>query len=395
MLMSFALILLSGLLFSWTARKVHLPGLAGMIAAGLLIGPCLLNLLDADTLAISASLRKMALTIIILKAGLSLNLSDLKKAGLSAVFLTFVPATFEIAGYTLFGMLLFHLPWQQSALMGTVMSAVSPAVVVPGMTKMIDEKVGTDRGIPQMILAGASMDDIYVLVLFSCLMTLNTSSGFSALTLAGIPVSILTGIGAGLLFGAAVNLLFRKVKLSSMIRFITVLGISFFLMGAEDLLKPYFAFSGLLAVMAMGMTIKAKGSEKTAASLQKACSEAWKPAEIILFVLVGAAVQFQSVDNTGWMAVLLIFLCLLVRMLGTWTALLPSRIPFKEKLFIMGSYIPKATVQAAIGSLPAAAGISSGDLILSVAVLSILITAPLGAFWIEASQDRLVRDAEV
>lgn len=382
MLTSLGLIFLTGMALGWVCRKCRLPGLLGMMVAGILLGPCVLNLLDDSILNISADLRQIALIIILTRAGLSLNLNDLKKVGRPAVLLCFVPASFEMAGIILLAPPLLGISYGEAAIMGAVLAAVSPAVIVPKMLKLMEEKRGTEKSIPQMLLAGASVDDVFVIVMFTSFMGLEQGGSFSPLTLVQIPLSIITGIAVGLGIGLLLAFYFKKVHIRDSLKVVILLSLSCILVSQQDAIGEYVPFSGLLAVMSMGVAVQKK-REPAAVRLSVKYSKLWTAAEVLLFVLVGATVDLQYVSSAGFAAVILIFGALLFRMAGVTVCLLKTALNGKERLFCTVAYMPKATVQAAIGGLPLAAGLACGHLVLTVAVLAILITAPLGAFGID------------
>lgn len=395
MLLSISIILLAGLLSATIAEKFGLPRIIGMLGTGILISPYVFNLLDPKILDISSELRQIALIVILMKAGLSLNLSDLKKVGRPAIMMSFLPACFEIVGYVIFAPLLLGLDRIESAVMGAVLSAVSPAVVVPRMVKLIEEKCGTRKSIPQMILAGASCDDIFVIVLFSTFVTMAQGGTANFTDFLNIPVSIVSGVLLGSAVGFAVHLIFEKSfqnnhKIRNSTKIIILLGISFLLMSIETLVKPYFSLSGLLAVVAMACVVKLKSEKAVSARLSEKLGKLWIAAEIVLFVLVGAAVDVRYTLSAGGMAVLMIFVALIFRAVGVLLCLLGTELNAKERLFCVISYLPKATVQAAIGSVPLSLGLPCGKIVLSVAVLAILITAPLGAIGIDRSYQKLL-----
>lgn len=382
MLTSLALIFLTGLFLGWVCRKCHLPGLLGMMAAGILLGPCVLNLLDDSILNISSDLRQIALIIILTRAGLSLDIEGLKRAGRPAALLCFVPASFEMAGIVLLAPPLLGVSYLDAAVMGAVLAAVSPAVIVPKMLRLTEEKWGTKKSIPQMLLAGASVDDVFVIVFFTAFMGLEQGGEVSPLTLLQIPISIITGIAAGLGVGLLLAFYFKKVHIRDSLKVVILLSISFLLVSQQDTIGQWVPFSGLLAVMSMGVAVQKK-REPAAVRLSVKYSKLWTAAEVLLFVLVGATVDLQYVSAAGVAAVVLIFGALVFRMAGVLTCLLRTSLNRKERLFCTVAYMPKATVQAAIGGLPLAAGLACGHLVLTVAVLAILITAPLGAFGID------------
>lgn len=389
MLLSLSLVFLSGLAGAYIAQALRLPRIIGMLAAGIIVGPCCLGVLDEKILYISPDLRKLALVIILIKAGLSLNLEDLKRVGRPSLLLSFLPAAFEVAAVTFIAPLLFGISYTEAALLGSVLAAVSPAVVIPKMTELIDSRYGTGKSIPQMILAGASLDDIFVIVLFSTFLTASRSGTLNLSSFADIPVSVLSGIAAGIISGLILSRIMKSMKsLTLPHKVIMILALALLLTGAEDMIKPYFAFSGLLAVISSAAVIrvKDKDSAKEAASFTKL----WTGAEIILFVLIGAAVDINYTLRAGIPAILLLAFSLSVRSLGVILSLSGTALNRKERLFTVFSYLPKATVQAAIGGVPLAMGLSSGSLILSVAVLSIVVTAPLGALLMEVSYRKLL-----
>ena len=389
MLFSLTLIFLSGLIPGSIFNRLKLPQLLGMLLTGIILGPYVLNLLDPKILTISADLRQISLIIILTRAGLNLDINDLKKVGRPAVLMCFVPATLEILGMILFAPKFLGLNLLDSIILGTVIAAVSPAVVVPKMLKLMEENYGTDKSIPQLIMAGASVDDGYVIVLFTSFTGLASKGTFSFLDFAKIPTSILFGISGGFICGILAVYLFKKLHIRDSVKVIIILCISFMLVTFEHSLKGIIGFSGLLAIMSIGIAIQKKkpGLSKR---LSVKYSKLWIGAEIILFVLVGAAVNIKYALFSAIPSIILIFLVLIFRMIGVFICLLGTSLSFKERIFCMIAYCPKATVQAAIGSIPLAMGLSSGNTILTVAVLSILITAPLGAFAIDMTYKKLL-----
>lgn len=395
MLLSLAIIFLVGLSAAAVFEKIGLPRIIGMLGVGIIVSPYVLDLLDPSILGISSELRQIALIIILIKAGLSLNLSDLKKVGRPAVLMSFVPACCEIVGYVIFAPILLGVNRIEAAVMGAVLSAVSPAVVVPRMVRLIEEKYGTQKSIPQMILAGASCDDIFVIVLFSTFVTMAQGSSASAVDFLNIPISIVLGVVLGLLTGFAVYLIFEKFyqhncKIRNSMKVIVLLGTSFLLMSIESLVKNYVAVSGLLAVVAMACVIKLKADNFVSVRLSEKFGKLWIAAEVMLFVLVGAAVDVRYTFTAGSMAVLMIFIALAFRAVGVFLCMLGTELNAKERAFCVIAYLPKATVQAAIGSVPLSLGLPCGKIVLSVAVLAILITAPLGAIGIDKSYKKLL-----
>lgn len=388
MLFSFAVIFLTGLLAVAVFQMIGLPRIIGMLAVGILTGPYVLDVLDTSVLDISSQLRQIALIIILIKAGLSLDLADLKRVGRSAVMMSFVPACFEIVGYVIFAPMLLDVSRIDAALMGAVLSAVSPAVVVPRMVKLIDEKYGTRKGIPQMILAGASCDDVFVIVLFSTFVTMAQGGSAKLSNFFDIPVSIISGVILGAFAGFILYYVFeisfkKGIKIRNSTKVIVLLGVAFLLMSAEAYVKPYIAVSGLLAVVAMACVIKKKADREVSSRLSAKFGKLWIAAEVMLFVLVGAAVDIRYTLTAGIYALVMIFTALAFRSVGVFICLLGTQLNAKERLFCIAAYLPKATVQAAIGSVPLALGLSCGKIVLSVAVLAILITAPLGAVCID------------
>lgn len=384
MIQSMAFIFLLGLIMAEISKRLKLPRIVGMLFTGIVLGPFVLNLLDPKILSISAELRQIALLIILIKAGLSLDLKDLKKASRPALLLSFLPASFEILGYALLAPIILKISTIDALLMGAVLSAVSPAVVVPRMSMLMDEGYGTDKAIPQMIMAGASMDDIFVIVLFTSFLGMAMGQGVDLSQFAKIPISIVLGIAIGAVFGLVASFVFeksfsKKHLIRNSMKVIIILALSFLLVAIEGLLKEKLAISSLIAVVTMAMTIRIKSVESVSARLSAKFAKLWIAAEVMLFVLVGAEVDIRYTLDAGLMAVAMIFLALAFRTVGVLIALAGTGLNKKEKLFTVFSYLPKATVQAAIGSVPLATGLESGKIILSVAALAILITAPLGA----------------
>ena len=399
MLTSLALIFLVGLCMAAICQKLKLPRIIGMLVTGMVLGPYVLDFLDSSILSISAELRKMALIIILLKAGLSLNLNDLKKVGRPAVLLAFVPASFAIVGYVLFAPIFLEISRLDAAVMGAVLAAVSPAVVVPRMVQLMEEKYGTKQSIPQMIMAGASCDDIFVIVLFTTFLGMAQGAKVSLLRFVNVPVSIFLGILLGAVIGYVLYRFFETAyKHQNYVRnstkVILVLGVSFLLTAVEGWLDGKVAVSGLLAVVSMACVLKAKCIPAVSKRLSEKFGKLWIAAEVILFVLVGAAVDLRYTAAAGGFAVLVIFLSLIFRMAGVLVCVLGTGLSWKERLFCAISYLPKATVQAAIGSVPLAVGLGCGKMILSVAVLAILITAPLGALGMDLTYKKLLAREE-
>lgn len=384
MLTSLAFIFLAGLAMAGICGRLGLPRIIGMLFTGILLGPNVFNLLDSSILLISPQLRQMALIIILLKAGLSLNLSDLRQVGRPAVMMSFVPASFEILAFLLFGPFILGISQVEAALLGSVLAAVSPAVVIPRMVQLMEEKYGTDKSIPQMIMAGASCDDIFVIVLFSTFLGMAQGGSVRAADFLNIPVSIVLGILLGAVFGYGLSRFFerayeKKHYIRNSMKVVVVLGMSFLLMSVEAWLEDVVSVSGLLAVVSMACMIKIKSAPIVSKRLSEKFGKLWVAAEVMLFVLVGAAVDIRYTMGAGAAAVLMIAIALGFRAVGVCLCLAGTKLNRRERLFGIIAYLPKATVQAAIGSVPLAAGLPCGQLVLSVAVLSILITAPLGA----------------
>lgn len=389
MLTSIALILLLGLLLGWIFSKLKLPSLLGMIILGIILGPHALDLIDESILMISGDLRQIALVIILTRAGLSLDLSDLKKVGRPAVLMCFVPACAEILGTVLFAPVLLKVSFLEAGIIGSVIAAVSPAVIVPRMIKMIDEGYGTNKSIPQLILAGASVDDVFVIVIFTALTTLASTGTISAGSFAQIPISIALGILLGFAVGAVLVLFFQRYHMRDSVKIMIILSISFLLLEVQNRLEGTIPVSGLLAIMSMGIIIKQK-YDVLASRLAIKYNKLWHAAETFLFVLVGAVVDLKYVVSAGVASILLIVGALLFRMLGVAFSLIKTDLLKKERLFCMLAYTPKATVQAAIGAIPLSMGLDCGNTVLTVAVLAILITAPFGAVCVDNLYKRLL-----
>lgn len=389
MLLSISLILILGMFMGWICQKIKLPSLLGMLITGIVLGPYVLNLLDDSILGISAELRKIALIIILTRAGLGLDLSGLKKIGRPAVLMCFVPASFELIGMILLAPKLMGLTVLEAAIMGAVLAAVSPAVVVPRMVKLMDEGYGVNEGIPQLILAGASVDDVYVIVLFSTFVGMMQGEGASILKFVNIPISIFLGIAIGLLIGVLLAYFFKKMHIRDTSKVLIILSISFLLVVMEDKLSTPITFSALIAIMFIGIGLQKK-RETVAKRLSVKYGKLWVAAEVFLFVLVGATVNIGYFGKVGVKALIVIIGALVFRMFGVFVCLLGTSLKRKERLFTMLAYTPKATVQAAIGGIPLALGFTCGDLVLTVAVLAIVLTAPLGAFAIDLSYKKLL-----
>lgn len=396
MLTSLALIFLVGLAMAAICQKLKLPRIIGMLVTGIVLGQYVLNMLDPSILSISSELRQMALIIILIKAGLSLNLSDLKQVGRPAVMMSCIPATFEILAYVLFAPYILGITRIEAAVMGAVLGAVSPAVVVPRMVQLMESKYGTAKSIPQLILAGASCDDIFVIVLFTTFSSMAQGGSAHLMDFVNIPISIVLGIALGAVAGYALSLFFEtayahKNCVRNSTKVIVVLGVSFMLMAIETWLKGIVSVSGLLAVVSMACVLKMKSVAFVSKRLSEKFGKLWIAAEVLLFVLVGAAVDIRYTMTAGVAAVAMILIALVVRSLGVLLCLVRTPLTMKERLFCVIAYLPKATVQAAIGSVPLAMGLPCGKIVLSVAVLAILITAPLGALGMDVSYKKLLQ----
>lgn len=395
MLTSLALVFLIGLTLASVCQRINLPRIIGMLITGVLIGPHVLNLLDESILGISTDLRQMALVIILIKAGLSLNIEDLKKVGRPAILMSFLPALFEIFAFILFAPFVLGTNLIEAAIMGAVLGAVSPAVVVPRMVQLMDEEYGTDKGIPQLILAGASLDDVFVIVLFSTFVSMAQGGGARIMDFVSIPVSIVLGIlfgaivGYGLAWFFEINYTYQHLIRNS-VKVIILLGVSLLLLAAEKWLEGIVPISGLLAIMSMALVLAMRSVPQVTKRLQEKCGKLWLAAEVILFVMVGAAVDLRYTLYAGVAAIGMIFLALIFRSVGVWLCLIGTPLNRKEKIFCVIAYLPKATVQAAIGSIPLSLGLSCGNMVLSVAVLSIILTAPLGAFGMDLTYRKLL-----
>ncbi len=395
MLTSLSFIFLVGLAMAAICQRIRLPRIIGMLLTGIVLGPYVLDILDPSILSISSELRQMALIIILVKAGLSLNLADLKKVGRPAVMLSCVPASFELLGYVLFAPMILGVNRIEAAVMGAVLAAVSPAVVVPRMVKLMESGYGTKKSIPQMILAGASCDDIFVIVLFSTFSGMAQGGSARVMDFVNIPISIVSGILLGAVAGWLLSLFFetayaKEHYVRNSMKVIIVLGVSFLLMSVENWVKPYISVSGLLAVVSMACVLKLRSIKAVSARLSEKFGKLWLAAEVLLFVLVGAAVDIRYTMGAGLAAVLMIFTALIFRTIGVLICLAGTALNWKERLFCVIAYLPKATVQAAIGSVPMAMGLPCGQIVLSVAVMAILITAPLGALGMDSTFEKLL-----
>lgn len=399
MLTSFSLIFLVGLSLAAIFQKIHIPRIIGMLLTGIILGPYVCDLLDPSILGISSELRQMALIIILIKAGISLSVDDLKKVGRPAILMSFLPAVMEILAFILLGPAILHINRIEAAIMGAVLGAVSPAVVVPRMVMLMEKKYGTDKQIPQLILAGASLDDVFVIVLFSTFVDMAQGGRVNVKNFINIPISITLGIVLGALVGIILAVFFESLYkkdcyIRNSTKVIILLGMAFALMAVEELLEGKVPVSGLLAVMAMACALKMKSQESVSKRLADKFGKLWLAAEVVLFVLVGAAVDIRYTLDAGASAICIILIALIFRSVGVWLCLIGTKLTIKEKWFCVLSYLPKATVQAAIGSVPLSLGLPCGQIVLSVAVLSIIITAPLGAFAMDVSYKTLLEKGE-
>lgn len=389
MLLGISLILIVGMSMGWICKKLKLPALLGMLATGIVLGPYVLNFIDESILGMSAELRKIALVIILTRAGLGLDLSGLKRLGRPAVMMCFVPATFELLGMIILAPRLMGLSILEAAILGAVLAAVSPAVVVPRMVKLMDEGYGTKEGIPQLILAGASVDDVYVIVLFSTFIGMMQGEGANLLSFINIPISIVLGIAIGFAIGLALAVFFKNVHMRDTSKVLIILSISLLLVTIEDMMTSAITFSALIAIMFIGVGLQRK-REIVAKRLSLKYGKLWVAAEVFLFVLVGATVNIEYLGKVGVKALVVIVGALIFRMAGVFVCMIKTPLAKSERLFVMMAYTPKATVQAAIGGIPLALGFACGEIVLTVAVLAIVLTAPIGAFAIDLSYKRLL-----
>lgn len=390
MLKSIALIMLIGMSAGWVCRKVKLPGLLGMLFTGIILGPYVFNLLDSSILLVSADIRKIALVIILTRAGLTLNLEDLKKVGRPAFLMCFVPATFEMIGMIILAPRLLDVSLIEAAVIGAVVAAVSPAVVVPEMIKLMEEGYGTKQGIPQLILAGASVDDVYVIVMFTAFTSLAQGSNVSVMSFVNIPVSIIFGIIIGIIIGKALAVVWKKVHIRDTVKAAIFLSVALLLVGVEASLNTPITIASLISVMFIGIALK-KDRPEVAFRLSQKYNKMWVWAEVMLFVLVGATVDIGYVAYAGVSAIVIIIGALIFRMAGVALCMAGTKLKLKERVFCMLAYTPKATVQAAIGGVPLSMGLACGNTVLIVAVLAIIITAPLGAFAIDMTYRKLLK----
>ena len=389
MLTSIAIILLLGLVVGWLFSKMKLPSLLGMIIVGIVLSPHCLNMVDDSILAISGDLRQIALVIILTRAGLSLNLLDLKKVGRPAILMCFVPACIEMIGTIIVAPILLGVSVLEAAIIGSVIAAVSPAVIVPRMIKLIDEGYGKENSIPQLILAGASVDDVFVIVIFTALTTLASTGEISVTSFMEIPISILLGILLGGIVGLILVWFFKQYHMRDSVKVLIILSVSFLLLELQNRLEDIVSVSGLLAIMSMGITIKQR-YDVLAKRLSVKYNKLWLGAEIFLFVLVGIAVDLEYALKAGVVVILLVIAAIIFRMLGVSLSLVKTKLSRKERFFCAIAYTPKATVQAAIGTIPMAMGLECGEIVLTVAVVSILLTAPFGAICVDNLYKKLL-----
>ncbi len=390
MLKSIALIMLIGMSAGWVCRKVKLPGLIGMLFTGIILGPYVLNMLDSSILLVSADIRKIALVIILTRAGLTLNLEDLKKVGRPAFLMCFVPATFEMIGMIILAPRLLDVSLIEAAVIGAVVAAVSPAVVVPEMIKLMEEGYGTKQGIPQLILAGASVDDVYVIVMFTAFTSLAQGSNVSVMSFVNIPVSIMFGIIIGIIIGKALAVVWKKLHIRDTVKAAIFLSVALLLVDIEASLNTPITFASLISVMFIGIALK-KDRPEVAFRLSQKYNKMWVWAEVMLFVLVGATVDIGYVAYAGVLSIVIIIGALIFRMAGVALCMAGTKLKLKERVFCMLAYTPKATVQAAIGGVPLSMGLACGNTVLTVAVLAIIITAPFGAFAIDMTYRKLLK----
>lgn len=393
MLFSLALIFTIGLILGEFFTKVKLPGFIGMIITGVVLGPFALNMIDSSILDISRDLREVALIVILIRAGLNLDISDLKKIGRPALLMSFLPATLEIITIIIVAPLLFDISYIDAAILGSVLAAVSPAVVVPKMIKLMDQGYGKEKRIPHLIMASASVDDIYVIVLFSAFISMYQTGDVSLTSLYVVPISIVLGALLGGITGFLLSKVFAKFRVRDTIKVLIILAAAFFIISLEDFVVDYIAISGLLAIMVLGITFLNQ-SEERAIRLRDKFSKLWVFAELVLFVLVGAAVDISVALDAGLLALVLLSAGLLFRFSGVMISLIKTNLNKYERLFAGISYLPKATVQAAIGAVPLALGVPSGELILALAVLAIIISAPLGAIGIDLTYKNFLKKDE-
>ena len=391
MLTSIAIIFLMGLLLGKIFNVFKLPSLLGYILTGVIISPYALNIVDESLLNIASQIRQIALVVILTRAGLLLNIKELKKVGRPAILMCFLPACFEILSVIIIGPVLFGITRVEAAIVGSVIAAVSPAVIVPRMIKLIEERYGQEHAIPQLILAGASVDDVFVIVIFTAMTALEAAGDFSLISFTKIPISILTGIFVGGVVGYGLVLFFKRKHIRDTTKVLIIISISFLLLELENKINDIIPMSGLLAIMRLGVVVKNK-YEALAIRIQIKYNKLWLGAEIMLFVLVGVTVNLKYVMDAGILTIILILFALASRMIGVFVCLIKTNFSFKEKFFCMIAYTPKATVQAGIGAVPLAMGLNCGQIVLTIAVMSIIITAPFGAIAIDNLYAKLLRN---
>ena len=389
MLFSFALMFIFGIILGGIFSRFKLPPILGMLISGIILGPYALNLISPKILNISSELRGIALIIILTRAGLALDIDDLKKVGRPAILMCFVPAVFEILGFIIIAPRILNISILDAAIMGSVVAAVSPAVIVPRMLRLMEEEIGTKKGIPQLIMAGASVDDVFVIVLFSSFTSMAQGGNFSFSTLLKVPFSIIIGIVIGIIIGYFLEKLFTTIHMRDTVKVLIILSVSFILNDSQDFISNYIPFSGLLAIMSLNGMLYFKNKE-LAKRISNKFNRLWVAGEIMLFILVGAAVDIRYALMSGAIFVIIILLALVFRIVGVYISILGTPFNKKEKIFCMIAYMPKATVQAAIGSVPLAMGLSCGNIVLTAAVTAIIITAPLGAVLIDKNYKKLL-----
>lgn len=390
MLTDIAVIFLLGIVFAKVFEKMGLAPIIGMLMAGIIISPHQLNIVSDTIINLSADLRQIALVVILTRAGLSLNFDKLKKVGRPAILLSFVPASIEMLAIIFFSQNFFNIDTIDAGIMAAVLAAVSPAIVVPRMIKLINEGYGRDKNIPEMILAGASVDDVFVIVFFSSFLALKTGGKLSAMSFLNIPISIITGIFLGIIIGKIFVFVFEKININEIYKTMIFVSLSFLMLKLQSLIEPYIAMSALIAIMAAGIVINRIDS-KMAKELLGTYNRLWKIFELFLFVLVGISVDLAYIKEAGLLAVLLIIIGLIFRMIGVNISLIGTNLDKNERVFTSFAYLPKATVQAAIGPVALSMGLNSGNLILSVSVIAILLTAPLGAILTDKTYKKLLK----
>lgn len=390
MLTDIAVIFLLGIVFAKVFEKMGLAPIIGMLMAGIIISPHQLNIVSDTIINLSADLRQIALVVILTRAGLSLNFDKLKKVGRPAILLSFVPASIEMLAIIFFSQNFFNIDTIDAGIMAAVLAAVSPAIVVPRMIKLINEGYGGDKNIPEMILAGASVDDVFVIVFFSSFLALKTGGKLSAMSFLNIPISIITGIFLGIIIGKIFVFVFEKININEIYKTMIFVSLSFLMLKLQSLIEPYIAMSALIAIMSAGIVINRIDS-KMAKELLGTYNRLWKVFELFLFVLVGISVDLAYIKEAGLLAVLLIIIGLIFRMIGVNISLIGTNLDKNERVFTSFAYLPKATVQAAIGPVALSMGLNSGNLILSVSVIAILLTAPLGAILTDKTYKKLLK----